>query len=1179
MSTSGREDTEVQYEPDEEMAFIPRQVPLTPGTAGGMAVFVIFLISFTGLTMLERNDGVFFFAEHTRQVRVFAHFVLLFWAHFLLNFCSLFALVLLGSSSGSTIFGGSRGSTTLIASTSSGSRCVRVAHSLLEFCSLTFCSNSLLTFCLSLALQYHFVDGIANVSTRLDRYPGSSVVMIGPPRVRQIRYDANGVNHLPGGGLINRIYNSDIEDTVPFGRNVPDTAGLAASSGDAVAWSSGGQWQHQTDEITGDYPQSGRLHMYYSGGGYVLDLEPWLRRDSDEHDPGSEFYPFAHWKVNTTDLWQMGWIDKQTKAVIHDFTLYSAAQDLFAFCRVTAEFEGNSAVFQMQVNLRVFWLARDTWFMAIQYIFMGFLLVLIVGELQELVEGLQMAEKVLVESTVELKYLLRLKELQFAAEHGVPALYQPHRVLRKLAFRLYEADGSCVHHIVQLNEIGQKIPALQTHFDDAMRMLEVSGMQGSEKVFKPNPVVSAKLEKARRNLTLIRQEDKTVIEILQTWWLRANCSVMFYFQTEWNGIDSVNYTMLTFSFVLRVWSWSLMPAMREQIQELDRANPYAASNYINTFFLSSAFQFSFYVNAFSSILTWIKLFKFLSFFPEMSIFTKTVSLSAQHLGVFFFVVLIVIIGSAQGFCLAFGTDIAGFRDPFQATINVALFTVGKFNYDELVWSQRWFGPLLFWLYIFLVFFVMMSVFIAILSEGYESAKSVIPATASGNIWEAVQTVAVSNYRQGKQEVALSFRKVTGRNKVQDRWAAAGSKVRVGVKMGAALQAAQEQRETEAFAGKSKKRARTHKDANIATDSESDGEGREGEDIAYKRYMEETFGEKVAKVGTASMAARAFARTESSPKLTEKQVHPFGVKALVPYEEEEESQEEEEEEEEDAESGDEKRANDGGGGGGVDAGEALERLAALEDQVAALSEQKSAAAEKMTQLTDQIQSMGDEQSATLKKILESLAGARCAPEAGHAHHENQRGSSGGGGGHRRGSPQAEGVTATGARYSSPSSSGAHSSRGRNSPQDTSSRVSAARTSVPNMRQQMAATVSAASISRVIVKKKIPSMREQMAASAERQRAGSSASPPKLAKVMSTREQMAASAERSRSPQPQSASPPQEKKKLTGMRAQMEAMAARQAGGGGGEGAAPPKKKLTGMRAQMEAMAAQHGPAGP
>ena len=44
--------------------------------------------------------------------------------------------------------------------------------------------------------------------------------MIGPPRVRQIRYDPTGENKLPGGGLINRVY-SDVEDTVAFGRGVP----------------------------------------------------------------------------------------------------------------------------------------------------------------------------------------------------------------------------------------------------------------------------------------------------------------------------------------------------------------------------------------------------------------------------------------------------------------------------------------------------------------------------------------------------------------------------------------------------------------------------------------------------------------------------------------------------------------------------------------------------------------------------------------------------------------------------------------------------------------------------------------------------------------------------------------------------------------------------------------------
>ena len=311
-------------------------------------------------------------------------------------------------------------------------------------------------------------------------------------------------------------------------------------------------------------------------------------------------------------------------------------------------------------------------------------------------------------------------------------------------------------------------------------------------------------------------------------------------------------------------------------------------------------------------------------------------------------------------------------------------------------------------------------------------------------------------------------------------------------------------------------------------------------------------QKVAKVGSASMAARAFSQTSLVLEEDEEDEE----------EEEEESQEEEEEEtEEEGEGegeGDRADRQDGVDGGG----EALERLAALEDQLAALSEQKISDAEKMTQMTNQIQSMGDEQSAMLKNILESLTGASSGPRVGakliHAHPQH---------GHRhRG-----GGSAGGRRHTSPSSpSGATSGvqSGRKSPQDTSGRISPSpsRKSVPTMRQQMPADASTASINQVLVKKKIPSMREQMAASVERQRTGS--------------------VERSRSPQPQSASPivttTSTKKKVMGMLAQMEAHAAQAAGDGAdgvAPGPAPSKKRLMGMRAQMEAMAAVQGAAGP
>ena len=53
---------------DSALVFIPRQVPLTPATRGGFVVFIVFLVSFSLTVMQERNDAVFWFAEHARQL-------------------------------------------------------------------------------------------------------------------------------------------------------------------------------------------------------------------------------------------------------------------------------------------------------------------------------------------------------------------------------------------------------------------------------------------------------------------------------------------------------------------------------------------------------------------------------------------------------------------------------------------------------------------------------------------------------------------------------------------------------------------------------------------------------------------------------------------------------------------------------------------------------------------------------------------------------------------------------------------------------------------------------------------------------------------------------------------------------------------------------------------------------
>ena len=58
-----------------------------------------------------------------------------------------------------------------------------------------------------------------------------------------------------------------------------------------------------------------------------------------------------------------------------------------------------------------------------------------------------------------------------------------------------------------------------------------------------------------------------------------------------------------------------------------------------------------------------------------------------------------------------------------------MFGPGDFNYDAFEQSHNKVGPILFWMYIFVVFFILMSVFIALISESYEQAKEEIEIIA------------------------------------------------------------------------------------------------------------------------------------------------------------------------------------------------------------------------------------------------------------------------------------------------------------------------------------------------------------------------------------------------------------------------------------------------------------------
>merc|ERR1711871_1906351 len=105
----------------------------------------------------------------------------------------------------------------------------------------------------------------------------------------------------------------------------------------------------------------------------------------------------------------------------------------------------------------------------------------------------------------------------------------------------------------------------------------------------------------------------------------------------------------------------------------------------------------------------------------MSLLVRTLSYAGKPIMGFMVTVVILLVGSGQGFYMAFGRDLVDYRSFQHSILSLLRMAVGDFDYNELVYSQSFLGPVLFWIYIFLMFFVVMSMFVALISEAYESA--------------------------------------------------------------------------------------------------------------------------------------------------------------------------------------------------------------------------------------------------------------------------------------------------------------------------------------------------------------------------------------------------------------------------------------------------------------------------
>ncbi|KNC54914.1 polycystic kidney disease 2 [Thecamonas trahens ATCC 50062] len=183
-----------------------------------------------------------------------------------------------------------------------------------------------------------------------------------------------------------------------------------------------------------------------------------------------------------------------------------------------------------------------------------------------------------------------------------------------------------------------------------------------------------------------------------------------YWHNLWNVIDWINLLLFLAAFCVRI----ALVATFEKMN-LDPRATTRFYNFQTLVLLNSAENNILASNAF---ILWFKVYKYTKFFPPMRTVSDTIARSIQNTIGFVAVVMFVLFGFAQAGVLAFGSDVEDFRSFIDTFYTLLRLLLGDFDFETMQYSNRVFGPLYFLFFMVVVFFVMLSMFLAILNDSY-----------------------------------------------------------------------------------------------------------------------------------------------------------------------------------------------------------------------------------------------------------------------------------------------------------------------------------------------------------------------------------------------------------------------------------------------------------------------------
>nr|AKN21728.1 PKD2-2 [Schmidtea mediterranea] len=191
-----------------------------------------------------------------------------------------------------------------------------------------------------------------------------------------------------------------------------------------------------------------------------------------------------------------------------------------------------------------------------------------------------------------------------------------------------------------------------------------------------------------------------------------------YFYEFWNWLDIV---VIIISLVCAIFDIYRTASVQKLIQGLlSNENQFPAFDFLS--YCQQQFNNAVAINLF---IAWIKIFKYISFNKTMTQLSSTLTRSSKDLFGFAVMFFIIFFAFAELGYFIFGSQIEDFENLIKSALTQFRIILGDFDYQQLESAHRIIGPVYFILFTFFVFFVLINMFLAIITDTYAEVKAEI----------------------------------------------------------------------------------------------------------------------------------------------------------------------------------------------------------------------------------------------------------------------------------------------------------------------------------------------------------------------------------------------------------------------------------------------------------------------